>query len=59
MSAARSLRADGAWRWVRWCIWAGCALLAGVLALSPATQTLDNQLHDTYSRWLPAKQPPP
>ena len=59
MSAARSLRADAAWRWVRWCIWAGCALLAGVLALSPATQTLDNQLHDTYSRWLPAKQPPP
>ena len=59
MSAARSLRADGAWRWVRWCIWAGCALLAGVLALSPATQTLDNQLHDAYSRWLPAKPPPP
>ena len=58
MNPLRSPKADGAWRWARWCIWASCALFAGLLSLLPATQTLDNQLHDTYTRWLPAKPAP-
>lgn len=58
MNALWSRFGDGAWWWGRWFIGVVCVLLAGLLALLPAVQALDHQLHDIFSRWLPAKQPP-
>jgi len=44
---------------VRWCIWLLAAVVAAALSQWPATQTLDDQLHDAYTRWLPATPAPP